>query len=84
MATAWADIRPLSAVERVAAEQITSTATHRAVIRFPGQPIDAGMRLFVDGTHYEIASVVDVNGEGQYLELVCSAANLPVGQHTTR
>lgn len=84
VATAWADIRPLNATERVSAEQVVATATHRAIMRFPNKPIDAGMRLAVDGLEFEIGSVTDVNGEGQYLELLCTAANRAVGRITTR
>jgi SPP1 family predicted phage head-tail adaptor len=81
---AWAEIQPLLAFERVNAEQIAKGATHRVVIRWPGVELDSGMMVCTDEVRYEIQSVVDILGEGKYLELLCTKKTNAVGASTTR
>lgn len=82
--TAWAEIQPLSATERVSAEQLTPGSTHRIVIRWPGQPIDSGMVVECDAGEYEILGALDLRGDGEYLELTCTKHRDSVGKGTTR
>lgn len=81
---AWAEIRPLLAFEVQQADQMAPGATHKIVIRFPAVEITSGMRVSHDNRVYEIASVLDVGGEGQYLELTCSNKTNAAGGVTTR
>ena len=81
---AWAEIQPMLAFERQQAEQIYAGATHRIVIRWPGVDISSGMRVEHEERVYQIGGVMDIGGEGEYLELTCSANRNAAGNGTTR
>lgn len=82
--TAWADIRPFSSTERVSAEQLTPGSTHRIIIRWTNLPIDSSMVVECDAGVYEINGVLDVDGDGAYLDLTCTKHRDSVGRGTTR
>lgn len=69
--SAWADLRPLSAVEQVNAQQIGGVATHRCVIRQPYREITSQMQIASRHGTLEIVGVVEIDGRGEYLELLC-------------
>lgn len=83
MGEVWADIRPLTSFERANANQVFAGANCRVTFRWPGYPVDSTLRLEVDGIAYEIQGVIDVDGEGQYIELICTRT-MSAGVETTR
>lgn len=82
--SAWAQIEPLSASERVVSEQVTPGSTHRIVIRWPDKDIESGMSVRCNDFSYEVNGVLDLGGDGQYLELTCTRHRGTVGKDTTR
>jgi SPP1 family predicted phage head-tail adaptor len=72
------------AFERVQAEQIHPGSTHNIVIRWPGIEIDSGMMVSAETGNYEIQGVVDIDGEAQYLQLICTKKTQRVGVESTR
>lgn len=82
--SAWAQITPLTAAERVNAEQIVSTATHKCIIRWTHRQIEAAMHVRCDSDTYEIASVTDMSGAGEYIELIVTRLRDATGTNTTR
>lgn len=82
--SAWADLRPMTAFERVSAEQVYAGSTHRAIIRWPGVDVKPGDYLVANGERYDIQGVVDLDGNAQYLELTLTKDQTGVGSKTTR
>ena len=82
--SAWAQITPLQAAERVQSDQLFEGATHRIIFRWPEIPIDAEMRIRVNQEDYPILGLTDLNGDGKYIEAICSHRQLARGTVTTR
>lgn len=73
------------AFERAQAEQIHPGSTTNIVIRWPGVEIDSGMMVSAEtGNNYEIQGVVDIDGDAQYLQLICTKKSERVGVESTR
>lgn len=53
---------------RAAFSEATDLFRFRSI---PGVKISTDMRLFCDGTVFEITSVEDVKGRGMYIEVLC-------------
>lgn len=69
--SAWADLRPLNAAEQLNAQQLGAVATHRCIIRQPYCQIDSMMRIESARGILEVVGVTDVDGRGDYIELLC-------------
>lgn len=78
----WAEIRPLSATERVVANQVSPTATYKAYIRRPEFTVGPEMWLTADGKRFEILGIVEI--EDQYLELTLTTTDAEVRRETLR
>ena len=81
---AYADIRPTSGSETERSEQMTGTTVYNVTIRWPGQLIKTGDWIEYGSTKLNIFSLVDVDGEGQYLRMVCRTKDVAAGEDTTR
>lgn len=82
---AWAEIRPINAAELVVSDQKRSQATHRITIRCEGRAINPEWAIVDNqGLRWEIASVRDVDGNFQYLQVEAIAAPSHVGPESTR
>lgn len=66
----WAKVEPLRGREYFYAHQIKSEITHRVLIRFRAD-VMTDMRIIYQGRVFSIDSVIDVNGAGRYLEILC-------------
>ena len=84
VATAWAFVVPINSSERVEVSQVYPTATHRAVIRWPTQRIDSACHLIINDERFDVDGVLDVDGNGQYLELILTRRDSGSGDVTTR
>lgn len=69
----WAQITPLNASTRAVANQVVADVTHSVIIRNPGY-LPTHLQRFVgtDGVVFEIKSVRDVDGLGEYYECMCT------------
>ena len=72
----WARSRPLSGKDRLNAEQVQSTVTHRMIIRWQASPTNpempfvfAGDRVVYKGLAHNIKAVLDVDEARRWLEL---------------
>lgn len=73
VATVWANVRHLSGAEAIKADAITSTV--RASIRIRWRTgLDAGMRVVVGGTAYNITAVLPDLVRREHVDLVCEAS----------
>lgn len=70
IATAWAAIWPLTAAERVAGLQVGMEADFRCVLRMPGVVVTEEMQVVTRYGVLQIAGVSEVDGRGEYLELL--------------
>lgn len=66
----WADIKPLSGKEYFKARQTKSDIMVQVTIRYRPQ-IHNHMRMLFNNQIYEIVSVINVNQENRYLQLLC-------------
>ena len=69
-ATLWARIEPLSGRERLAAQQIEDTVTHRVTIRYRSG-VSAQQRIAFGVRVFNIRAVLDVDERNEWLELLC-------------
>jgi SPP1 family predicted phage head-tail adaptor len=68
--TVWANVVPLTGVERIAAMQAAAALTHRVEIRYrPG--ITAKHRGVYAGRVFEIRAVIDVDEAHDEMHLLC-------------
>lgn len=70
-AAVWADVRPLSGRQLLAAQQIASEVTTEIEIRYRAG-VTAGMRVVHGSTVYEIKAVVNPEGRNIRLLLQCA------------
>lgn len=70
VATVWAKIEPLSAFQRLKAEQLESCVTHQVSIRYRTD-VKTGMRIAYDGRYLAIKTVIDDGERGRWLVLSC-------------
>ncbi|WKB52308.1 phage head closure protein [Eleftheria terrae] len=69
-ATVWAKAEPLSGREFFAAAQAQSEVTVRFTIRYrPG--LQSSMRVLWRGQPHEVASVIELQGGREWLQLMC-------------
>lgn len=80
---AWADIVPLNGTERANAQQVYANATTKIIIRWPFAEVRSQDYVETSEARYEIQSVTDIDGKGDYLELICTAPQ-GTGKVTTR
>ena len=71
----WAMVKPMSGSERWFAERVTPGNRYRFVIRFKGDGNDAPYysaadRIVYKGRTYGIESVVDIEDEQRFLEII--------------
>ncbi|MEL7544086.1 MAG: phage head closure protein [Pseudomonadota bacterium] len=69
-ATVWGQVTPLSGVEFLRQDRLSSTLTHRIRLRFRND-VTAAMRLRLGPRIFEILSVRDVNERHRWLECLC-------------
>ena len=69
-ATVWARIEPLSGRERLAAQRIEDTVTHRVTIRYRSG-VSARQRIAFGVRVFNIRAVLDVDERNEWLELLC-------------
>jgi SPP1 family predicted phage head-tail adaptor len=74
VAEVWARAEPLRGREFFAAGQTQSEVTTRFTIRYR-TGITSGMRVVWRGQAYDIASVVEPQGQRQTLELMCATGS---------
>lgn len=67
----YASITPLSGGEQWRYHQLENTVTHRIVLRYRDD-LTARMRILHGTTPYDIHSIINLNGEGQYVEILAS------------
>ena len=72
VAQVWADVRHLSGVESIKAGADVSVVRSSVRIR-PIAGIDAGMRVLLNGQHYDIKAVLP-GGRRGWVDLVCEVA----------
>lgn len=72
-ATVWADARPLSSRELLAAGQINSEISVRFRIRYRAGVLPTWRVLWRDVPHAIVGNPIDVNGERVALDLLCTA-----------
>ncbi len=70
--TVWANAEPLRGREFFAAGQTQSEVSARFTIRWR-QGITAAMRVVWRGQAYDVAAVIETQGQQQMLELMCSS-----------
>jgi SPP1 family predicted phage head-tail adaptor len=72
--TFWANVREMSGREAVTARQLNAELTHAVTMRGVGATIKAAThRLVASGRVLGIESVIDAEGNGSRLELLCKA-----------
>lgn len=71
----YAAILPLSGSEQLRHHQLSSTVTHRIIIRQRGG-ITPAMRLVKGSVIYDIISVTERQGKESYLEILAAAKGL--------
>jgi SPP1 family predicted phage head-tail adaptor len=69
-ATVFANITPLSGLEKVQAEKLVSQVTHRVLVR-AGLSVSAGQRLVWRGKALSIISVLNLAARDKMLVLLC-------------
>ena len=74
----------MTGAEREHAGMMTGTIGYKVVIRRAGYLVDTGDWLIVNDTRFDVTSVKDLHGEGEYLELECRTDQTAIGEHTTR
>ncbi|MFT6772466.1 MAG: SPP1 family predicted phage head-tail adaptor [Paracoccaceae bacterium] len=74
LATVWAEARPISDRERIAAAQIAATVTHRFTIRWADGLADLSPRdrLIFEAREFDISAVKEI-GRRDGLEITASA-----------
>lgn len=70
IATVWAEVKPLSGREYFSAQQVQSEVTTQIWIRYQ-KGIEPTMRVVHNDKHYEILAVLNHNGLGISLQLMC-------------
>lgn len=68
LATVWAEITPKRGRELVAAKSVDSEVSATITIRYRAD-VTAAHRITHAGKIYNIAAVIDRNGEGKFLDL---------------
>ncbi len=68
--SAWCQIKPLGSVERVEAQKLHGESTHQVILRQGGGEITPQMRVIAAGQTYDITGVTDIDGRGEYWELI--------------
>lgn len=68
-ATLWAEMRPLSGKEKVVADKLQASLTHRVVLRYR-DGVTPQMRLQMDGRYFNIRRVINVEERNEFLELL--------------
>jgi len=66
----WALVRALRGKEKVAAEQTVSEVTHKIIIRYRDDILTSYVVVY-KGNILEIESVINLNEENRYLEILC-------------
>ena len=70
VATVWAAVEPLRGREFLDAKQIQAETAYRVRMRYRSD-VDTDMRIVWDSRTLEITAVLDVDGRGRELELMC-------------
>lgn len=78
----WAEIRPLSATERVNANQVSPTATYQAIIRRPEFTVGPEMWLVADGRRFEILGAIEL--DDRHVQLSLTTSDVEIGRETLR
>lgn len=67
-ATVWAAIRPLSAREILARDQVQAEVTHHIVMRY--RALSSAWRIVFEGRVFEIAAVRNIEERGRMLDVL--------------
>ena len=78
----WANIEPLSGKEYFKARQTKSDSHVQVTIRYK-RGVTPQMRVLFNDQSYEIVSVINVNMENKYLQLICKEGE-SLGEFRTR
>ena len=70
VARAWASIEPLRGRERLQAQQLEASVTHKIVLRYRAD-LRASHRVAFQGRVFNIRSVINVGERSRWLELLC-------------
>jgi SPP1 family predicted phage head-tail adaptor len=70
VATVWANIKPLSGMQRLKAEQVESSVTHTITIRYRSG-LDDSMRVTYAGRIFMVTSLIDPDERKAWLSLMC-------------
>lgn len=65
----WADVRPMSAGESLQYHKLTTTATHKIIIRYRSD-ITADMKILHGSLVYNIRSILNKDARGRFLEIL--------------
>lgn len=66
--TVWAEVKPVSAKERLYAQQVQYQRSHKVTIRFR-HDITQEMRFKFDDRYFQIKGVRNIDERGKYLEI---------------
>jgi SPP1 family predicted phage head-tail adaptor len=74
LATVWAEARPISDRERIAAAEVAASITHRFTIRWSAALADLSPRdrLIFEGREFDISAVKEI-GRREGIEITASA-----------
>lgn len=67
--TVWANVNPISGLERIQGDRVKDVRTHRVTMKFYSPGIDATMRLIFETRIFEIISVVNIGERGCFTVL---------------
>lgn len=70
VATVWAAIEPAGGRETLAGQEVTAEVTHRVRIRYRAD-VTPEMRANFQGRVFDIQAVLNVDGRGRELHLLC-------------
>ena len=70
VARVWAAIEPLRGTERLRAQQLDDTVTHKILLRYRAD-IRAEHRVTFRGRVFNIRSIVNLEERNRWLELLC-------------
>lgn len=70
IARTWAAIQPLRGGERLRAQQLEASVTHKITLRYRSD-IRASHRVVFKGRAFNIRAVINVDERSRWLELMC-------------
>ena len=76
-ANVWAEVKALSGLERLKAEQQYVPVTHKVIVRYsPSKPYDASMRILFDSREFAIKKLVKMDeGRTEWIEIIATESD---------